>query len=106
METPTDTFKETPTYTKRIITASLLILFGLLIVTYIFIGYALVNSLDSQIIESACDLSRSLIVSIGGTIFSYLLKSYAETKEEERVKLYRDEMEFEGYTTRDEEDNR
>lgn len=78
-------------FTKICITCILTVLVCLLLFTYIMIAMALFKGYDSMIIQSMCSLSGTLVTGIGGTVIGYLCKSYFETREEESVKLYRDE---------------
>lgn len=82
--------KSIMTFTKKCITSVLTILICLLFFTYVMIAIALFKGYDSMIVQSMCSLSGVLVTGIGSTVISYLCKSFFETKEEQKVKLYRD----------------
>ncbi len=92
-------------FTKKWIGRILTLLIVSLIFTYGVILLGLINFWDNLIIDALVRLSESLVNVILGTTLGYLMKSYFETKQQEKIRLQEREMEIKSFNRHTNDNN-
>lgn len=95
------------TFTKVWVNRLLILLCIWVTWTYVLATIATFMMLDAMIIQSLVELSNGGITAIITTCFSYMLKSFFETREEEKNKIHMQELGIDdAVADREFEDNR